>query len=348
MNDDDILILSGDEIISILSGREIEIMNTVQRAYEAHSKGSSSLPHSTFLHFPGEPANRIIALPAFLDDEFQVAGVKWIASFPANRNAGLDRASAVLVLNSIRTGRPQAIIEGSIISAKRTAASAALAARCLHSSQEDSPIGLIGCGLINLEIARFLSADRPGLERFLVFDTNKDNARQFKVKAEELLGIDIDTAQDVDSVLRGCSLLSFATTAIEPHISDLSPCPPGTTVLHVSLRDLTPEAILSCENIVDDISHVCRARTSVHLAEMQTGNRDFIRCTLADVLMGTVARPPAHAKVIFSPFGLGILDLAVGKLACDMAKKQGRGQIIGSFVPLPWTERQERAVAVER
>jgi ornithine cyclodeaminase len=340
MHSDDIVILGGNDVLSLLTGREIEIMNTVRLAYEAHANGRSSLPHSTFLTFPGEPANRIIALPAFLGDEFQVAGMKWIASFPANRDAGLDRASAVVILNSTRTGRPQAIIEGSIVSAKRTAASAALAAQGLHGERESSCAGLIGCGLINLEVARFLLASRPELKRLVIFDINSDRAQQFKARAGELRPeVDIDLASDVNRLLSECSLISFATTAIQPHISDLSLCRPGTTILHVSLRDFSPEVILSCDNIVDDVDHVCRARTSVHLAELQVGNRDFIRGTLADVLLGKPSRSTPESKVVFSPFGLGILDMAVGKLVCDLAQKEGRGQVISSFLPSPWTER---------
>jgi len=348
MQDDNILILNGDDVLSVLTGREVEIMNTVQRAYEAHARGDSSLPHSSFLRFPRESTNRIIALPAFLGDEFQIAGMKWIASFPANRDAGLDRASAVLVLNSMLTGRPLALIEGSIISAKRTAASAALAARHLHNWQGASRLGLIGCGLINLEVARFTLADWPQTRSLLLFDTERDRACQFKVKAEKLFPeVEIAIAGDVDSVLKNCPLLSIATTAIEPHISDLSSCAPGTTILHISLRDLTPEVILSCDNVVDDVDHVCRAQTSVHLAELMAGNRDFIRCTLADVLLGSAARPVALAKAIFSPFGLGILDIAVGKLVCDLAKSEGRGTVIDSFLPASWTSRQESAAVLE-
>src|SRR5919202_4893474 len=118
MDHADILILKGDDVRSLLAGREIELMRTVQRAYEAHGAGNSSLPHSTFLRFPDEPSNRFIALPAYLGAGFDIAGMKWIASFPANHDLGLDRASAVVILNSPRTGRPEAIIEGSIISAK--------------------------------------------------------------------------------------------------------------------------------------------------------------------------------------------------------------------------------------
>ena len=196
MHNDQILILSGNDVLSLLTGREIEIMTAVRQAYEAHTKGDSSLPHSTFLRFPGESANRIIALPAFLGDDFQVAGMKWIASFPANRDAGLDRASAVLILNSTATGRPTALMEASIISAKRTAASAALAAHCLHHWQAGAPMGLIGCGLINLEIARFVLADRPEIGSLHLFDVAPDRARLFQRKLEELFprGRDLDSA----------------------------------------------------------------------------------------------------------------------------------------------------------
>ena len=164
----DLVILNGDETLSLIEGREPEIVEVVEKAYEAHARGESMLPHSTFLRFP-EERNRIIALPAYLGDSFALAGMKWISSFPGNLERGMERASAVVILNSTETGRPQAIIEGSIISAKRTAASAALAARCLH----DGPAacgGIIGCGLIAFEVARFILATLPSLESFLIFD----------------------------------------------------------------------------------------------------------------------------------------------------------------------------------
>ena len=109
---------------------------------------------------------------------------------------------------------------------------------------------------------------------------------------------------------------------------------PGAAILHVSLRDLSPEVILTCDNVVDDIDHVCRAQTSVHLVEQLTGNRNFIRGALSDVLSGRIsARSDTGGVVIFSPFGLGILDLAVGKLVKDLGLEQGRGTIIDSFLP---------------
>src|SRR5207247_1068158 len=170
MDDVDIVVLSGSDVRAMLAGREAELVETVRAAYQCHAEGQSALPHSTFLYLPKGARGRIIALPAYLGGGFDVAGIKWISSFPSNHDLGLDRASAVVILNSPTTGRPEALLEGSTISAKRTAASAALAARCLAREHDVARVGLIGCGLINREIARFLLAEFPAIETLAIYD----------------------------------------------------------------------------------------------------------------------------------------------------------------------------------
>jgi len=341
MDDGNIAILRGAEVCAVLAGRELELIQTVRTAYETHGDGDSSLPHSTFLRFPAQPQDRIIALPAYLGGECRIAGIKWVSSFPENLHLGVDRASAVLILNSPETGRPEAVLEGSVISAKRTAASAALAAQSLLSGKKVGRVGMIGCGLINFEIARFLLAVFPEVEALAVFDKDEARAEQFEDKCQSTFKqVGLEIARDVKAVLRNSQLISIATTAVTPHISDLGECAPGSVILHISLRDLSPDLILSCDNVVDDIDHVCRAETSVHLAEKLVGHRDFIRCTLADILKGRAsARNGSETVSVFSPFGLGVLDLAVGKLVKDLALQQGLETVIGSFLPGPWAEK---------
>lgn len=339
MRDGNILILKGHEVATLLAGQERELIRIIGAAYLAHAEGESALPHSTFLRFPGDQRNRIIALPAYLGHDFEVAGIKWVASFPGNVEQGLDRASAVTILNSRLTGRPEAIIEGSIISARRTAASAALAAQVLHYEERANPVGMIGCGLINFEIARFLRAVFNNLKTLLIFDLDASRARRFADHCRDTFEeIEVEIAGDSSAVLAGASLVSMATTATSPHIFDLSMCGHGSTILHVSLRDLSPEVILDCENIVDDVDHVCRAQTSVHLAEQLVGNRDFIRSTLAGVLKENRAGGRERAVTVFSPFGLGVLDIAVGKFVYELALKSELGTMIESFLPDPWME----------
>ncbi|HKQ76525.1 MAG TPA: 2,3-diaminopropionate biosynthesis protein SbnB [Blastocatellia bacterium] len=335
MYSNSVRILTAKEVLSLISDREADLMDIVGAAYEIHALGESSLPHSSFLRFPGQPQNRIIALPAYLGNRFNVAGIKWISSFPDNVSQNLDRASAVVILNNLLTGRVEAILEGSMISAKRTAASAALAAKLLCSREQIGSAGLVGCGPINFEIARFLRATFPDLRRFKVFDLDPSRAAEFKVRGQEVFGhIDVEVASDLNEVFGSATLVSMATTAGTPHIFDPALIQPASTILHVSLRDLSPEIILSSDNVVDDVDHVCRAETSVHLAERLSGNRDFIRCTIGDIIRGAAeARSDGNRPVIFSPFGLGILDLAVSKFIYDLATAQNLGNLIESFLP---------------
>jgi ornithine cyclodeaminase len=338
MHTSDILILRGDDVRQLLDGQEAAILAAVRRSYEIHGSGESFVPHSTFLSFPNGNSNRIIALPAYLGDEFDTAGIKWISSFTGNLSLGLERASAVVILNSMSTGRPETILEGSVISAKRTAASAALAAISLHHDRNESRVGLIGCGSINFEIVRFLKTVFPKLAELMLCDLDQQRSRQFANRCEAEFGFTgIELTADVNDVLRICSLVSLATTASQPHLNRLPETTSPQTILHISLRDLAPEIVLNADNVVDDADHVCRARTSLDLAAQVAGHRGFIRCSLADVLLGRAKpRDDVHKTTIFSPFGLGILDLAVSKLVRDLAQASNSGTVVPSFLPDSW------------
>ena len=330
--EDVILTLGGPDIASLLQGKEREIIDRIGEAYVIHGAGDSSLPHSVFVRFPNRKRERIIALPGYLGGNKNVAGIKWIASFPENHSRGISRASAVMVLNSMKTGRPQAFMEGSIISAKRTAASAALACDKLHAPGDIDTLGIIGCGLINREIVRYIASLR-NIRSILSFDISADRAADW---AKSMRGIVSDIAIEhtdaVSDLLARCPVVSFATTAVEPTINDLSMCPKAATLLHISLRDLTPEAILMGENVVDDVDHAMRAQTSTHLAEQLEGNRDFLHGTLAQILTGEIPpRDHPDAISIFSPFGLGVLDLTLGNYAYGLAIEQEIGTKITSF-----------------
>lgn len=343
-DDRSILILRGEEVESALDGRESEIIDVVQEAYEIHARGDSSLPDSNFLRFPSDPNNRIIALPAYIGESIDLAGIKWVASFPANIDRGIDRASAVLILNSAQTGQPFAIVEASVINAKRTAASAALAARHLHADSADT-LGVIGCGRINFEIVRFLRSVFPALERLHLHDLSRERAELFAHKCRSAFGpMDVDYAASTEDVLTACTLHTFGTTASTPHVDADVRLPPGSTLLHISLRDLDPNLIRRVDNVVDGIDHVCAAQTSVHLAEQAFETRDFIRCTIADVTSG--AAPPRRADadpVVFSPFGMGILDLVTGDVAYEHAVEQGMGTRIPAFLAPPWAQVSDTA-----
>jgi 2,3-diaminopropionate biosynthesis protein SbnB len=330
----DVLIIGAAEVEAALKGREKQVLDAVQNAYETHSRGASSLPHSSFLRFPDSDKDRIICLPAYLGGDYQLAGVKWIASMPGNVARGMERASAVMILNDRVTGRPGAVIEGSIISKQRTAASAALASRVLAPG-EPGAIGFVGCGPINTAIAQFLTAVWPNVSRLVAFDLDPARAEAFGgALLEQRPGADFKVAPGMEELLSECPMVSFGTTAITPYVDDLDASPAGATILHISLRDLKAGAILSNHNIVDDLDHVNRAATSIHLASEQEGHTDFVHSSLGDILLGNVNLPERDdRKLIFTPFGLGVLDLAVADLVMNTLVEDGGGTLVKSFLP---------------
>ncbi|WP_406367988.1 2,3-diaminopropionate biosynthesis protein SbnB [Streptomyces sp. NBC_01546] len=326
-------VISGAQVQHTLQGQEHQIMELIEATYQLHAVGESVNPPSYFLRFPDRPNARIIALPASIGGQARVDGIKWISSFPSNVQAGIPRASAVLILNDHDTGYPFACLESSIISATRTAAMAASAAKTLSQGRGTRParIGFFGTGLIARYIHTFLTATGWSFDEIGVHDISADSAAGFHSYLQATHPTTRITVHDSpEELIRSSDLLVFATVADRPHITDPAWFDHNPLVLHVSLRDLAPEILLAATNIVDDIEHCLKADTSPHLAEQLTGNRDFLTGTLHDVMTGRAALPQDR-PVVFSPFGLGVLDLAVGKHVYDEAARTGQLHVIDGF-----------------
>jgi ornithine cyclodeaminase len=325
-------VISGAQVQSALQGREEQIVGLVEDAYRLHSAGDSVNPPSYFLRFPDRPSSRIIALPASIGGQTRVDGLKWISSFPENVPAGIPRASAVLILNDHDTGYPFACLEGSIISATRTAALAASAAEWLsRDRRRPTRVGFFGAGLIARYNHTFLAGTGWSFDEVGVHDLSADSSVGFRGYLERS-GADgrITVHDSAERLVRSSDLVIFATVAGQPHVSDPSWFEHNPLVLHVSLRDLAPEILLASTNIVDDVEHCLKADTSPHLAEQLAGNRDFLAGTLEDVMAGRTT-VPADRPLVFSPFGLGVLDLAVGKYVYDRLARSGDLRVVEGF-----------------
>ncbi|WP_328540417.1 2,3-diaminopropionate biosynthesis protein SbnB [Streptomyces sp. NBC_00344] len=325
-------VIPGVQVRKALDGREKEIVEVVEATYQLHGSGESVNPPSSFLRFTDRPSSRIIALPASIGGTAQVDGVKWISSFPPNVASGIPRASAVLILNDHLTGYPFACLESSIISATRTAASAASAAdRLSRGRPRPTRVGFFGAGLIARYIHTFLEGTGWSFDEIGVHDLSAESAAGFRLYLEQSGAAGQITVHDSPEELIRCSdLVVFATVAPQPHVSDVSWFDHHPVVLHVSLRDLAPEILLASTNIVDDIEHCLRAATSTQLTEQLTGSREFLHGTLDDVMADRVS-VPADRTAVFSPFGLGVLDLAVGKYVYDEVNRSGDLRVVDSF-----------------
>ncbi|WP_326552098.1 2,3-diaminopropionate biosynthesis protein SbnB [Micromonospora sp. NBC_01813] len=325
-------VISGAQVHDTINGREPEVTELIETAYRLHGDGETTNPDSYFLRFPDRPTSRIIALPASVRGKVEVHGMKWISSFPDNVANGIPRASAVLILNDYETGYPIACLESSIISAARTAASAALAALALSAGRGGVPrrVGYVGTGFIARYIHTYLVGNGCEFDSVGVYDVSAAHAAGFREHLARGQQGEIELYDNAEDLVRAHPLIVFATVAGRPHLADPRLLAHNPLVLHVSLRDLAPEIIRTAVNVVDDVEHCMKADTSVHLTEQQLGHRGFVDGTLYDVLTGGFT-PPVDRPVVFSPFGLGVLDLVLARHIHASVAAAGRLHTIPGF-----------------
>jgi N-[(2S)-2-amino-2-carboxyethyl]-L-glutamate dehydrogenase len=332
MPDSELTVISGSAVRDILDGREDLVLSAVRDAYRAHGIGTTRCPGTQPLYANG---GRFFAMPASIDGEQPMIGMKWVASFVANVANGGERATAMLIANDAVTGRPVAVVDGTLISAKRTAAAAAVALQLLEPPDANLSLALVGCGPIHYEIYRFIAHLFP-ITRLQLVDLDPPRLAGFAARLRAEFPEHVPpVAATLTEVLETADVVSIATNATTPHIESVPRRP--FTILHVSLRDLAPSVIAGAVNIVDDIEHVCSARTSVHLATMETGHRDFIRATIPRLLSGDDHYERPAVPTIVSPFGMAILDLAVLREVLAHANGQSGITRVPGFRGGVWT-----------
>ncbi|MFF0297781.1 2,3-diaminopropionate biosynthesis protein SbnB [Kitasatospora sp. NPDC004614] len=326
-------ILGREDVRAALADLDSTVIDLVRNAYVLHSQGKSDLPFSTFLRPLHRSDSRIIALPAYLGGPAPVMGLKWISSFPENVKRGMQRASSLCILNDLESGYPLALMEGSQISAVRTAAGAALASGLLNADREVRTVGLVGCGTINNQVVHFLTQVHDGLETVLLQDAFPERAKVFAAElAAEYPDVEFRAAT-LGQVLTA-DTVSIATTdsSYWLDLADHPNRPDGQVILHLSLRDLSVASVLGAVNVTDDADHAIREQTSLHKAEQQVGHRRFVTAEIGALLDGT-AELPAARTVVFAPFGLGVLDLAVAEAVLNHAERHGLGTEVDGFDP---------------
>ncbi|MFF0793418.1 2,3-diaminopropionate biosynthesis protein SbnB [Streptomyces spiralis] len=316
----DLVIVPSAVVQQVLDTLGKESKEIVERIYIEAAKGNLVNPDSLFLRPDPPRRERVIALPAYVAGEPPVMGIKWISSFPGNLSLGLPRASALIALNDPRTGFPRAVLEGARISAHRTALSAAVGAEALREGDRAvERLAVVGTGYIADTTLRVLANLGWSCQQVAVHDLDAERARSFATEhAGTFPAGEMTVAGTLREALSGADLVLFATTAVDPYVSTPDWFAPGSVVLHMSLRDLTPAALAGASHVVDEVAHALREKTSLALAvDEGTVAREEVR-PIGDHLRGEV-RPDRSRTAIYAPFGLGSLDIAIGGLVAERA-----------------------------
>jgi ornithine cyclodeaminase/alanine dehydrogenase-like protein (mu-crystallin family) len=117
------------------------IIERLEAAFAEKGAGRTEMPPKPGIHT--QPDAFIHAMPAYIP-ALQAAGMKWVSGYPANQAAGLPYISGLLILNDPQTGIPRCVMDCTWITAQRTAAASAVAARHLCGRCRWTPTRRLG------------------------------------------------------------------------------------------------------------------------------------------------------------------------------------------------------------
>lgn len=325
-------VITASTVNKIIYQETHKIYEVVKNAYISYGQKQALNPPSYFLSFPDKEKSRIIALPALITQNPRVAGIKWISSNPDNLKSGLKRASAVIIINDYETGYPIACLEGSVISALRTVYSAILVSEYLLNIKNiRQTIGIVGAGNLSEQFVQGVYNQKWITDKIILFDLDNNASVRLKEKINQINStIEVSIAQELKELITQSQLIFLSTTSSVPYIKELSWFTHNPIVLNISLRDLAPEVLINSNNIVDDITHVLNANTAPHLAQQKYGHHNFINCTVSELVDG-YNKFDRTKSTIFSPMGMGVLDLAVANYIYDEAIKANLAIKINNF-----------------
>ncbi len=195
-----------------------EIIDALQAMFREKGEGRTEMPPKPGIHPNGDAF--IHAMPAYIPS-LQSAGIKWVSGFPQNVDKGLPYISGLLILNDPETGFPLAVMDCTWITAKRTGAATAVAAKFL-ARHESSSVGIVACGVqgrSNLEAL----ACAFRIKTVKAFDIRPEVARVYAEEMSRQLGISVvpvqtvaEAVKNLDMVVTSGPILKHPTPSIPP------------------------------------------------------------------------------------------------------------------------------------
>jgi len=326
MNGPDLLYLTRAEIEGLGVG-PAEVVDALDAGLREKGRGDVVMPPKTSLLGPDRAFCQALAAwsPAS-----GALGVKWVTIFPSNTDRGLPVVGGLVVLSDATTGLPQAILDGAVVTAWRTGASAALAARYL-ARPDANCIGLLGCGVQGRASVEALAAELPGLGAVRCHDSVPAAAEAFaEHAAARLPGVEVVLCEEPQDVTRGAGVVVTAITMAEGVSPPLGAGRLEAGALAVSIdydAAWSPAAMAECDRFFcDDTAQVLATRAHGPRLQEIPGS---IAGDLGELAAGLVGgRRDAGERLFCMNLGLAVEDVVTARLIVARARARGVGTVL--------------------
>ncbi len=318
------LILRGDDLQRVLDPPTL--INTVAEAFALYSEGKTVTPPRTVMWVEGNWWGIMQSyVPGY------GVGVKIVNIIPQNLDRGLPTINAIAVLLDPETGRPLAILDGTVLTGLRTAAACALSVKLMTPVRRGT-LSIIGTGYQARHILRFV-ARVFDIEELKLFDIDIRRAESFASYAKSLGLENITVCTRLEDVLRDARVVIESTTATEPVIKRAFLTPP-VHVVSIGVRGpqystVDFETVAHSEVIAVDSKKAVLEEVADIRVPLEKGliTEEKI-AEIGEIVLGKRKGRLGNGITLFKSVGLAIQDAVAAALAYRKAIEKGIGMRI--------------------
>ncbi len=307
--------------ISSLGISPSDIIEVVEDAFRQKGEGMAEMPPKPGIH--PRPDSFIHAMPAYLKKS-DAAGLKWVSGYPENPKKGLPYITGLFILNDPDTGLPIAVMDAMWITAYRTAAATAVAAKYL-ARKDSEVLAVLGCGtqgktntimlgeVLPIKSVRAYDIDPKALDRYEEFVRGRTDVEIIRASSPR------EAVEGADVIVTAGPILKNPNPVIEADwVKE------GATAIPLDFDSYwKPSAIASMDKFyTDDVDQL-----KYYIEEGWIRPIERIDGDLGEVVSGKKpGREDDRERIMSMNLGLAIEDVATGKLIYELAVERGVGR----------------------
>jgi len=319
------LVLSERDVQKLLNIEEL--IQALEQAHIQYSTGKAVMPVRLVVPLP-QIHGRITSMPGYLRQD-KALGMKVVTYFQNNPKQDLPAILATIMLFSAETGKLIAVIDGSFITAIRTACASAMATKGL--ANPSTPVaGILGAGVQARAHIQALCRVKK-LQRIKIYSPLGISAERVRQELESEVGVDIEVVSSAEGTVRGADLVVTVTTAKEP-VLELEWLKPGAHINAVGshrpdLREIDGTTLARSKVVVDSREAVMAECGDILLAIKEKSiTENSIHAEIGEVLAGTKpGRTSADEITLYKSVGIAIQDVAAAHLIYHKALEKKIG-----------------------
>jgi len=325
--------------ITIVNREEVKKLLSMRDCIELVAKAHSKLAHGNAIQplrqgFVVSQGKGVIAtMPAYIDsvgDESPVLGLKTVSVFHGNVEVNIGTHQASILLMEPDTGQLIALIDGTEITAIRTAAASAVASRILAKENLTGDLAILGSGVQAYTHLEAMAVCHD-IQRVRVWSRQYKHAQQFAEHATQVSKIPIEPMETVKETVKNADLIITVTASVNP-ILEAQWVSPGCHISAVgsslpNMREIDSELARTAK-IFTDVRESALNEAGDILIPIKEGvlESDPILADLGQLVNGDhPGRTSPEEITLYKSLGVGIQDLATAEFIYRKAREANFG-----------------------